>query len=326
MRGMARKRRSSLSLLFPNAGLDRFLARQWPLRPLWSHGPVERLGSLGELGEIGNVVALAVRSRMPMKAIFAGQNQESNVMAVEHFEVIDFYDSGATVACDGVHRWNQAAGIWMQRLAHELDVPEHTCGCNLYMSPLGRGLGMHFDDHEVIVVQLSGRKRWRIAENDTVKNPIVSSGKHFAGALARSANARRPTRMPAETTLELKPGSALFLPRGFWHATDAREPSVSLTFGFRMPSWMELFRDHLAARLALDENWRAPAWHAFGGAATRHLAEDALAALIAKLPPLLAELTVEDLASTDSRAEYHRSMQRRSAALKKRPRAARRAG
>ena len=273
MCGMARKHGSGLSLLFPNAGLDGFLRRQWPLRPLWSHGPVERLGGLGEMGDIGNVVALAVRSRMPMKAVFAGQHQESNVIAVEHFEVIDLYDSGATIACDGVHRWNDAVGIWMQRLASEVGVPEHTCGCNLYMSPLGKGLGMHFDDHEVIVVQLSGRKRWRFAENDTIKNPIVSSGAHFAAELAGSASARRRKRMPPGITIELKPGSALFLPRGFWHATDAREPSVSLTFGFRMPSWIELFRDHLTARLTLDEEWRAPAWHAFSGGAHRHVAE-----------------------------------------------------
>jgi ribosomal protein L16 Arg81 hydroxylase len=154
---------------------------------------------------------------------------------------------------------------------------------------------MHFDDHEVIVVQLAGRKTWRIAKNNTLTNPTSNSGPSLVEEVARYASKSSVKRMPAGSTVEMAPGSALFLPRGYWHTTDAREPSISLTFGFRTPCWAELLRDFLGQRLVEHADWREPAWNVWEKHSVNADAERRWRELCEGLVPLLSSITVSDL-------------------------------
>src|SRR4029450_3215760 len=158
--------------LFSSVTAPRFLGRFWPRRPVWNHGAAQRLGRLTELDQIGHVIALAVRSHVEMKAVLSGTQHDTNEIPISHSSALSLYDSGATIAFNEIHRWHDAVGDWVECLARDLSVPRDFARCNLYLSPRGSGVSMHFDDHEVIVVQLAGRKRWRFAENRTVINPI----------------------------------------------------------------------------------------------------------------------------------------------------------
>ncbi|MEU3721502.1 cupin domain-containing protein [Streptomyces sp. NPDC031705] len=83
------------------------------------------------------------------------------------------------------------------------------------------GFGTHWDDHDVVVCQAEGAKRWRIygptrpaptwRDTDT---PQVPDGEPLADIV-------------------LNPGDTLYLPRGWWHAVTADQgaPSLHLTFG-----------------------------------------------------------------------------------------------
>lgn len=252
-----------LSVLFRSLGREGFLARRWPERPAWSHGAPARLGELRELGELDRVFDLASRSRSHLKAILAGRHHETNELDVNHAQALDLYDAGATIACNEIHRWHPPVADWASKLAQELGLPAHLCGCNLYMSPPEKGLAMHFDDHEVFVVQLAGRKRWRLAPNRAARFPTRNSGRCFSGELTLYASGRPPSRMPPGPTVEMKPGSVLFVPRGYWHTTRALEPSISLSFGIRPPTWLALLRDWLSFELIREVDWREPAWRAW---------------------------------------------------------------
>jgi Cupin superfamily protein len=85
-----------------------------------------------------------------------------------------------------------------------------------------RGLAAHWDDHDVIVVQVHGEKHWDVYGPGT-----------FA-PLDRETDAGN--RQPA--TLEwsglLRPGDVLYLPRGWWHAARGTGPAcLHLTYGFQ---------------------------------------------------------------------------------------------
>ncbi len=306
-----RLQRPGLSALFPNLTRTEFLNRHWPARPTWGHGAPARLSRLTDIGQIDAVMTLALRSHVEMKAMFPAAHNESNEIAADASSARALYDSGATIACNAVHRWHAVVGLWSDRLARELSVPADRANCNLYMTPRGRGVRMHFDDHEIIVVQLAGRKRWRIAENHTVVNPVANSGVALTDEVRRYATAPAPRRMTAGRTVTLKPGSVLFLPRGYWHSTDAQEASISLTFGFRVPSWAEIVGTYIGNRLTAQTEWRAPAWPLFQTGAPDADARRQWRALRGHFAALVDATELGDLVRADSSVPRAFSRRRR---------------
>ena len=114
---------------------------------------------------------------------------------------------------------------------------DHPVQVNAYLSPPGtKGLELHFDYHDVFVVQLDGSKRWRIWEPlDRTRLPVRGG-----------PEIRRPTLAelgaPA-LDIELRSGDCLYLPRGFPHAAESLDDaSAHLTVG--------VAGRHLAASIA----------------------------------------------------------------------------
>ncbi|MEU9489066.1 cupin domain-containing protein [Streptomyces decoyicus] len=83
------------------------------------------------------------------------------------------------------------------------------------------GFGTHWDDHDVIVVQVEGSKHWRIY------GPTQIAPMH-----RDSAHPEAPPELPI-ADLVLGPGDVLYLPRGWWHAVAADQGvrSLHLTCG-----------------------------------------------------------------------------------------------
>ena len=162
---------------------------------------------------------------------------------------------------------------------------------NAYVSASrGQGFAPHDDDHDVLVVQCTGRRRWT----------LLGIGR--PAPLRRDVDpdfAAPPTR-PDGTHVMLHPGDALYIPRGQWHVVDAAhavagEPSLHLSFGVYRLTGLDVV-EWLAARLARDDLVRADLPHGAAAAAPR-LAELArrvagAAAELAALPParVMAEL------------------------------------
>ncbi|MGW4201962.1 cupin domain-containing protein [Streptomyces sp. NPDC004726] len=84
------------------------------------------------------------------------------------------------------------------------------------------GFPEHWDDHDVFVIQLLGRKNWRV-QQPTRKWPMPED------------TGEPPTEYANDWTLT--PGSVLYLPRGWWHkVTPLSEPSLHLTIGVLRPT------------------------------------------------------------------------------------------
>jgi len=119
----------------------------------------------------------------------------------------------------------------VEELARDLESVFHAhVQVNMYASWTPReGFGTHWDDHDVVVLQLEGAKRWRI------------HGPTRVDPLHRDLEA--PARPEGEPLAEivLRAGDMLYLPRGWWHAVSATEGrSLHLTCGLQTTTGADL--------------------------------------------------------------------------------------
>ncbi len=159
--------------------------------------------------------------------------------------VIDRYRRGDTVVLQGLQHTDPRLARFVTNLALDLD---HPVQVNAYLSPPAeQGLDIHFDYHDVFVIQLSGSKRWRVWDR-----------------LARSVEPIRtqyPIAKPdaselGEPLMEfvLEPGRVLYLPRGYPHAaTTTDEPSDHLTVGVIAIGWYRFFKHVLELAVSRGE-------------------------------------------------------------------------
>jgi len=127
--------------------------------------------------------------------------------------VLELFLDGHTIVLQGLHRlWPPLidfAGALTTDLGHPVQV-------NAYITPASsQGFSAHYDVHDVFVLQVAGEKRWRIHE------PVLEAPSrdqpwtdHRAAVAARAATA------PVIDAV-LRPGDALYLPRGYLHAAEA---------------------------------------------------------------------------------------------------------
>jgi 50S ribosomal protein L16 3-hydroxylase len=96
------------------------------------------------------------------------------------------------------------------------------------------GVGPHVDAYDVFLLQVWGRRRWRIAPpGDSSLKPGLP-----LRILARFE--------PCEEWL-LEPGDMLYLPPGWGHDGVAEGPCMTASIGFRAPSRIEFLREFLSA-------------------------------------------------------------------------------
>lgn len=92
-----------------------------------------------------------------------------------------------------------------------------------------KGFDLHWDDHEVFVMQVEGRKAWKVY-GQSRKHPLFRD---------KAEEFKAPTTVLWEGVLER--GDLLYIPRGWWHvATAVGEPTLHLTFGFNVPTGSDL--------------------------------------------------------------------------------------
>lgn len=121
---------------------------------------------------------------------------------------VKFYEymgNGATLQLN----WLEQHSVAAKRLCLEVGRFARTqTSSNAYLSFAGDGsFGQHWDTHDVFVIQLIGRKQWRIYAPT------------FPLPLTYQTNDRSGHTCPAEPTIELtmEEGDVLFVPRGWWH-------------------------------------------------------------------------------------------------------------
>jgi lysine-specific demethylase/histidyl-hydroxylase NO66 len=204
-----------------------------------------------------------------------GNEQVDDV--VEPNRVLEHYTSGATVVLQALQFVDPVHAQLSTNLALALD---HPVQVNAYLTPPAeRGLDIHFDFHDVLVVQLAGAKRWHVWPPLPRTRRPVKRGPSVAQPTPDELGAPLLDRV-------LERGDCLAIPRGFPHAAESTDSeSVHLTIGVMTLTWERVLRDVIddtASGSALAD--RLP----FGGLGGLRGADgphptDALAALSARV-------------------------------------------
>ncbi len=153
--------------------------------------------------------------------------------------VLELFAGGATLVLQGLHRlWPPVQDI-AGRLGTELGCPVQV---NAYVTPAGqRGFATHYDTHDVFVLHVSGRKRWRI-HPPVLPDPLE---REPWGGVSEEVAATADG--PPALAVVLAPGDALYLPRGWLHSAEALGgQAVHLTLGLRRPTRYTLVRAMLS--------------------------------------------------------------------------------
>ena len=139
-------------------------------------------------------------------------------------KVLAEFAGGATIVLQGLHRTWPPIIDFTTRLVADLG---HPVQVNAYITPASsRGFDPHYDVHDVFVLQISGEKRWRI-HSPVHTDPLADQpwSQHSAAVADEAKNA------PVIDEV-LRPGDALYLPRGWIHSAEALgDTSVHLTIG-----------------------------------------------------------------------------------------------
>ena len=134
--------------------------------------------------------------------------------------LIQHYHQGATIVISQAQRL-------IQRL-HELCRQIHLtlnlqCQANVYLSPPGkRGFNPHFDSHDVLILQVSGKKTFNFYSD----GPELPLRRHRFDASIDKPGA-------LQEQVELQAGDTLYIPRGVMHdaLADESSPSLHITVG-----------------------------------------------------------------------------------------------
>jgi ribosomal protein L16 Arg81 hydroxylase len=135
-------------------------------------------------------------------------------------------NSGATLVLDAVDELFES----LRALAEALELFFHErIQINAYASwKTSRGFDLHWDDHDVFILQVTGRKQWKIY------------GMTRAYPLTGDPKEPKPAEPPLWDHI-LETGDLLYIPRGFWHvAYPLNEPTLHLTVGVHNRAGLDL--------------------------------------------------------------------------------------
>jgi hypothetical protein len=139
-------------------------------------------------------------------------------------------DEGATLIVDAVDELAPEVQELVENLEEELEL---AIGANAYAGwRAHQGFDTHWDDHDAFIVQVAGRKMWRVWEPT---GPLPLRGE--------SSKSLRPPGTTPYWEGVLRAGDALYLPRGWWHQVICLDqPTIHLTLGFSPTTGVEFLR------------------------------------------------------------------------------------
>lgn len=150
--------------------------------------------------------------------------------------------NGATLVVDGIDKLHPPITALVEAL-------ERTIGESIEVSAFvswgeTNGLQMHWDDHDVLVLQVHGQKQWTVYPS-TRPYPVTGETKLTPA----------PTSDPVWDG-RLESGDLLYIPRGWWHAVNpVNEPTLHLSFCFLRRTGLDVMK-WLTTQLQGSANFR----------------------------------------------------------------------
>lgn len=291
-----------LGTLFGDESPAQFLKEYWSGKPRVFHHPEKLAPEIWQLPDLQSLEqALNIAAPDTIFANLPDFEEEYNQIKLSSAD-----DAKKAFACKmGISMEPDMPKItelifWLRSIQRDLGLAKQTYGrCNIYASPDQGRTACHFDQNINFVCQITGEKTWDLAPNTHITNPPT---RHTVGtppdrSTAAFAVGGLPEKMPSKGRIRivLKPGSVLFVPRGYWHQTFSKGESISLNFTYEQLSWAQVASEAICQRLMKDEKWRAVAYGLRQESALGKRAEAEFSALMRKSGEALGQVSFDEL-------------------------------
>lgn len=228
---------SSLAALVAPLSVAEFVERYWNREFRAWPGRAGRFAALIGWDEINHILATQRIEPPRMQLVKTGKNIAADKFIdasgpnrrIDAGAVTAQLAQGATLVLSFVDEMVPRIGDLADAMADELGA---RCNVNLYAGwRADHGFDLHWDHHDVIILQVAGRKHWRV-QRPTRDHP------------ARGETVPPPAEGDVPVYDEvLEEGAILYIPRGWWHvATPVEEPSLHLTIALSPPTGQDYLR------------------------------------------------------------------------------------
>jgi ribosomal protein L16 Arg81 hydroxylase len=298
----------TLSELLGEHDVATFMEQYWERQPLHIRASrTNNFGNLLTLADLNRLLASCVFRADECKVAHGGNIVASSAYVSEPGERVmqrivgDYVNAAALLNC-----FNQGATLVLSQLNHKWPPLQRlkeglqrnlsaNVVTNVFLSNRhSQGFALHYDSHDVFVLQLDGRKTWSLHDS-----PITLPTK--AQAFGRTG----VTAGPVTQTEILEAGDVLYVPRGVFHEAHTSDTvSLHVTLGVHPYLWIDYIGDVLQEFGSARLRWRGSVPHGagLGAQATRDV--------------LLRDILAELLNSEDLRplaaATYHDAIRHRS--------------
>ena len=257
---------SLLEQIIAPFNVDIFLREYWPKKHLLIDDSLDRFRNIPRFPAIRELADILEIYRGPVMVVGEPAIEASEGI-VDRFLVSpetakDWYLQGAALEFDYTDIYLPGMRRWLAQFKAELGLPQGTLAkVIVYAAANGGGFPPHFDAYTNFVFQVKGRKTWRICPNQNVIDPVqhyeLAAAPYLPEELAQYWTGEHPQiGLPEAETLELQPGSLLYLPRGYWHTTESNEETLAINITLGQPTWLDLFLAELKAKLVAKAPWR----------------------------------------------------------------------
>lgn len=159
--------------------------------------------------------------------------------------LLKHFVEGSTIVLSGLHEHLAGLGELVSSLSKQFYQRFQT---NIYITPKGsQGFKVHYDTHDVFVLQIHSKKTWKIYKDNPVSLPNklmeFSPGKYEVGEV--------------EETIVAEAGDLIYIPRGVMHQAETNdEMSIHVTLGMLGYTWTDLLIESVLEFSKTDDTLR----------------------------------------------------------------------
>lgn len=214
---------------------DDFFARIYEREALIvHHNAPERFAGLISLDDIDRIVTTLDLREGQLALANASAHVDLDAYVdgasfIDRGAVADHYRRGSTIILNQAHQFDPALSRLCRGLEYVFSSHVQT---NIYLTPPNaQGFRTHYDNHDVLVIQVEGEKAWRLYDMP-IATPFrgegFEAGKYEPGELRQE--------------FVLKPGDCAYVPRGLMHdaQTSGDAPSLHITVGLITRTWADV--------------------------------------------------------------------------------------
>ncbi|HDY99515.1 MAG TPA: cupin domain-containing protein [Pseudomonas sabulinigri] len=232
---------SEFDALLGDVGVERFLSEYWQRKPLLIRQAIPDYSSPVEPDELAGLsLEEEVESRIIIKNGSHPWELRRGPFSDEDYKQLPEQDW--TLLVQAVDQFVPEVAELLQRFRF---LPSWRVDDVMisYATP-GGGVGPHFDNYDVFLLQVEGKRRWRVGQHCTSES-----------ALQDNPDLRILREFECQDEWVLEPGDMLYIPPGIAHDGIAETDCLTYSIGFRAPSHQEVlvhFTDYLAHQLSED--------------------------------------------------------------------------